>query len=76
MIGKILKTMRKMNNMTQSQLSSTISVPQNTLSQYETGKIQPTYEMILKISKACGFQIEFKNNDCILTSDNIDRKEL
>ena len=76
MIGKILKTMRKMNNMTQSQLSSAISVPQNTLSQYETGKIQPTYGMILKISEACGFQIEFKNNDCILTSDNIDRKEL
>ncbi len=76
MIGKILKTMRKINGMTQVQLSNAISVPQNTLSQYETGKIQPTYEMILKISKACGFEIEFKNKDCILTSDNIDRKEL
>lgn len=76
MIGKILKTMRKINNFTQTELSKKIGIPQNTLSQYETGRIEPTYEMILKISKACGFEIEFKNNEYILTSNNIDRKEL
>ena len=32
--------------------------------------------MILKISKCCGFKVEFKNGECILTSDNIDRKEI
>ena len=76
MIGKILRTMRKLKGITQTELSSIISVPQNTISQYETGRIEPTYAMILKISKACGFDIEFKGKDCILTSDNIDRKEI
>ena len=76
MIGKILKTMRKIKGLTQTELSKLIDVPQNTISQYETGRIEPTFEMILKISKCCGFKGEFKNGECILTSDNIDRKEI
>lgn len=75
MIGKILRTMRKIKGITQMELSNIINVPQNTISQYETGRIEPTYGMILKISKACGFEIKFVNNEYILTSDNIDRKE-
>ena len=76
MIGKILKTMRKIKGLTQTELSKLIDVPQNTISQYETGRIEPTFEMILKISKCFGFKVEFKNGECILTSDNIDRKEI
>ncbi len=76
MIGKILKTMRKIKGLTQTELSKLIDVPQNTISQYETGRIEPTFEMILKISKCCGFKVEFKNGECILTPDNIDRKEI
>ena len=76
MIGKILKTMRKIKGLTQTELSKLIDVPQNTISQYETGRIEPTFEMILKISKCSGFKVEFKNGECILTSDNIDRKEI
>ena len=76
MIGKILRTMRKIKGLTQTELSSIVGIPQNTISQYETGRIEPTYEIILKISKACGFKIEFKNKSYTLTSDNIDRKEI
>lgn len=76
MIGKILKTMRKVKGYTQKQLSDLIEIPQNTLSQYETGKIEPTYETMRKIAKACDFDIEFKNNEIILTTENIDRKEV
>lgn len=43
MIGKILKTMRKIKGLTQTELSKLIDVPQNTISQYETGRIEPTF---------------------------------
>ena len=68
--------MRKAAGYTQSSLSGKIGIPQNTISEYETGIIQPTYDTIMKISKACGFSNEFKNKDYVLTIDNIDRKQI
>lgn len=76
MIGKILKTMRKIKGLTQNELSKITGIPQNTISEYETEKFQPNYKTVEKISKCCGFKIEFVNNDTVLTSENINRKEL
>lgn len=52
MIGKILKTIWKTKGITQQQLSELINIPQNTLSQYETGKIEPTYDIITLIAES------------------------
>ena len=76
MIGKILKTMRNKKNFKQSELAIMTNIPQNTISQYENEKIQPTFEIIEKIANACDFKIEFKCKDEILTSKNINRKEI
>lgn len=76
MIGKILKTMRKHNNLKQSDISKKINIPQNTLSQYENEIIQPTFETITKIAKVCNFEIKFENKDLVLTTENIERKEI
>lgn len=76
MIGKILKTMRKMNNLKQSDISQKTNIPQNTLSQYENEIIQPTFETIKKIADVCNFNIVFQNKDILLTPDNIERKEI
>lgn len=76
MIGKILKTMRKLKGLNQSELSKLVSIPQNTLSQYETNKIQPTFETIEKIAKSCNFEINFTNGKITLNSKNIERKEI
>lgn len=76
MIGKILKTMRKLKGLTQNDLSNITGIPQNTISQYENGKFEPNYKTVELISKACNFKIEFVNKDVILTSENINRKEL
>ena len=76
MIGKILKTMRKINGLKQSDISKITNIPQNTLSQYENEKIQPTFEIIEKVANVCGYEVMFKNktDNSILTSKNIDRK--
>ena len=57
MIGKILKRMRAQKKLKQRELSKIINIPQNTISQYETETIQPTFEIIEKIASACGYQI-------------------
>lgn len=78
MIGKILKNLRVNKNFKQSDLSKIVNIPQNTISQYENGKIQPTFEIIEKIANACDFKIEFKNKKSgeIITTKNIERKEI
>lgn len=76
MIGKILRTMRRNKKLKQSDLTKITGIPQNTLSQYETGHVQPTFETIEKIANACGFEISFTNGKSVYTSKNIDREEL
>ena len=79
MIGKILKTMRKEANLSQAEISKKIEFARNTISQYETGEIQPTFETIEKIANICGYEIIFKkkkNDKILLSSNNIEREEL
>ena len=76
MVGKILKTMRKIKGLTQEELANITGIPQNTISQYENGRFEPNYKTVEMISKGCDFKIEFVNNDIVLTSENINRKEL
>ncbi len=76
MIGNILRTMRKLNGYTQGDISEKTRIPQNTLSQYENSVIQPTFETIHSIAKACGFNTIFEKGDIRLTPENIDRKEI
>ena len=78
MIGKILKTMRKSNKLSQEQISKLVGYARNTISQYETGTIEPDFKTIEKIANLCGYEIQFinKEQNIILDSKNIERKEL
>ena len=73
MIGLILKTMRKEAGLKQENVAKEIKVARNTLSQYETETIQPTFETIEKIAQACGYSIFFLNNK---TNETIDFDKL
>lgn len=78
MIGKILRTMRRVRKLKQSDITKLTGIPQNTLSQYETGLLQPTFETIERIATACGYTINFNDNSSkqVLNSKNIDREEI
>lgn len=78
MIGKILKTMRKKANITQIELSKSCNIANSTLSGYESNYREPTFEVIEEIADRCDYDIIFKNRKSgeILTSKNIDRKEI
>ena len=78
MIGKILKYIRKENNLTQKQLAQNLNIAQTTLSGYETNYSNPTFEEIEKIANNCNYEIIFSNKNTKeeLTTNNIDRKEI
>jgi len=78
MIGKILRTMRRQAKMSQEDLEKIIGFSNTTLSQYETGNRQPSFETIENIAKACGFKIIFINEEKNLTytTENINREEI
>lgn len=78
MVGKILKTMRRKNNLSQEQIGKLSGYARNTISQYETGTLQPDFKTIEKIANECGYEIIFYNSQTNdkLTTKNIERKEI
>lgn len=62
MIGKVIKLMRKENNIKQMDLIKDLNIGQSTLSDYENEKISIDFETIEKIAKICNYSIYFKNN--------------
>ena len=78
MIGKAIKYMRKKSNFKQEEIAKTLNVKNNTVSQYETGSREPTFAVIEKIARKCGYAIYFvnnKNND-IFTINDLKRKDI
>ena len=78
MINKILKTMRHNSRLKQSEVAKKCNIANTTLSGYESGYREPTFETIEKIANICGYQITFYNAKTKdkLTTDNIDREEI
>lgn len=78
MIGKILKKMRLDNNFSQRELAEKLLVTQTTLSGWERGYRQPTFESIEKIANNCNYVITFTNTKTgeVITTQNISRKDI
>ena len=55
-----------------------INVKGNTITQYEKGKRNPTFETIEKIATLCDYSIYFKNNITgeTFTAKDLDRKDI
>ena len=49
-IGKKLKELRKMNNLTQASLSGKLGISRVNYTRYENGSVRPDYETIIKIA--------------------------
>ncbi len=79
MIGKIIKTMRRENKLTQEELAAKVFLGRSTLSDYEREKTDINFEYIEKIAHVCGYDLVFinkKNPQKTLSSKNIDREEI
>ncbi len=78
MIGNVLRYIRKKNNLKQEEISKIVGVARNTVSQYETETIQPTFEIIEKIANECGYKIYFESDDGKerFQSNDLNRKDI
>ena len=79
MIGKIIRTMRRENNLSQEELANKVFLGRTTLSDYEREKTDINFDYLEKIANACGYDILFvnkKDKTKILSSKNINRKEI
>lgn len=65
MLGKYLKQYRIANGMTQSDLAKKLSVSQNAISQYESGKRTPTVKRLTGIAEALNCSV----SDIVSDSD-------
>ena len=70
--------MRRKANISQKELAKKCNIANTTLSGYESGYREPTFETIEKLANECGYEILFKHkaNGDTLTSKNILRKEI
>ena len=78
-INKILKTIRLQKKLRQEDISKIIGIQSNTYSDWERGRTQKiAFDDIEKIAEICDYEIQFvnKKTKTILTTKNIDRKEL
>ena len=74
MIGKVIRYMRKQKKYKQEVLGEMIKVRGNTITQYEKGQRNPTFDTIEKIAES----IYFKNNITgeEFTAKDLDRKDI
>lgn len=54
---KEMRKIRKAKGLTMKELGSIVGVTESAISQYETGKRQADYEMLLKLSEALGCSV-------------------
>ena len=78
MIGKVIRYMRKQKRYKQEVLGEMIKVRGNTITQYEKGQRNPTFDTIEKIAELCDYSIYFKNNITgeEFTAKDLDRKDI
>ena len=58
MFGKNLKSLRKLNNMTQYQLAEKLNVSHKTISHWEKGYSEPQLDLLVKIKQVLGCSYE------------------
>lgn len=59
MIFKNLRTIREDNDLRQSDIAKILNISQNTYSQYETGVISLTAEVLIKLAEYYGVSVDY-----------------
>lgn len=76
MIGTILRNIRKIRGLTQSNIGNELNLADNTISNYETEYSNPNFDTIKKFINVCNFEIQFvdKENKKIYTMDELSKE--
>ncbi|MCI8548648.1 MAG: helix-turn-helix transcriptional regulator [Bacilli bacterium] len=69
MIGKLLRVMRLHKGFSLEELSSITGIDRDLLLQYEDSSLEPDFEKVCVIAKACGYETRFIRDDDVITVD-------
>lgn len=76
MIGTILKNMRLTKGLSQKELGHKLNLADTTISSYERENSQADFDTIVKITKICGFEIQFITpNNKIMTVKELSKEQ-
>lgn len=73
LFGDRLKELRISKNLSQEELSKVFDVRKSSISNWETGKATPTFDMLTKIAQYFGVTIDYLLNFTQDDMDNIER---
>lgn len=65
--SKVMKNMRLRAGLTQREVGKLLNLSDMTISRYESGKVIPSFETVLKFANVCGFEIEFVQNSRVFS---------
>lgn len=76
MIGTILRNIRKIRGLTQSNVGDELHLADNTISNYETEYSNPNFDTIQKFIEVCNFEIQFVDmeNKKVYTIDELSKE--
>lgn len=76
MIGTILRNIRKIRGLTQSNVGDELHLADNTISNYETEYSNPNFDTIQKFINICDFEIQFvdKENNKVYTIEELSKE--
>lgn len=76
MIGTILRNIRKIRGLTQSNVGNLLNLADNTISNYETEYSNPNFDTIQKFISICNFEIQFvdKKTKKVYTIDELSKE--
>lgn len=76
MIGTILRNIRKIRGLTQSNVGNELNLADNTISNYETEYSNPNFDTIKKFIDVCNFEIKFidKENNKIYSIEELSKE--
>ena len=63
MIGMVLRNIRKIRGLTQSNVGDELHLADNTISNYETEYSNPNFDTIKKFIDVCNFEIQFVDKE-------------
>ena len=78
-LGDRLKKLRMDRNLTQSQLAGILGVEQNTVSAYEMGQRQPSYDVLLTLASYYHVSTDYllgSESDYLINATGLDGKEM
>ena len=68
--GKIIREARKVAGLSQHELAERASVPRQSIARWESGNVEPGFDTVRKLLRACGYDLSLVRHEPDQTVDS------